>query len=337
MKRVNPFLLLSLVSIIFSPVKGDEQVVEARVFSELAINRTLQLPASVINLQLADIAAETSGKVLKFPLQVGERVQQGDMLVEIDCTLSRINKDRAEAGLKRLRANRQLTEQQLERAKRLLASKSISREELDQRQTQLAADNASIEEQQASLASANQAVKDCRLSAPYSGTIIEKMTSIGAYVTPGMPVVKLLQQDQVELELELAVDQIDALQRARNLQFVSSGQSYPLRIRSILPRINPQSLQQPVRLSFTGKDKPAGGSFGLVTFSTDNIYLPARYVQKRQGQFGVFIAVEQKAMFIALPDAEEGQSVATQLDQQDLVITTRLQLLNDQDPISLSR
>lgn len=337
MKRVNPFFLLSLVSIVFIPVQGDEQVVEARAFGELALSRTLQLPASVVNLQLADIAAETSGRVLSFPLQVGDRVQQGDLLVEIDCTLARINKDRAEAGLKRLRATRQLTEQQLERAKRLLASRSISREELDQRQTQLAADNASIEEQQALLASASQAVKDCRLTAPYSGTIIEKMSSIGAYVTPGEPVLRLFQQDQVELELELGVDQIDILQRASNLQFVSSGNSYPLRIRSVLPKINPQSLQQPVRLSFIGKDKPAGGSFGLVTFTTENIYLPARYVQKRQGKFGVFIAVDQKAVFIPLPDAEEGQSAATELDRDNLVITTRLQLLSDQEPISLSR
>ena len=337
MKRVNLFFLLSLLWVISPPLLAAERSVEARPFSELALSKTLQFPASVVNLQMADIAAETSGRILRFPLQVGDRVQQGDSLLEIDCTLANINKTRAEAGLKRLRATRDLTRQQLQRAERLLASRSISREELDQRQTQLAADNASIEEQQALLASAEQAVRDCRLQAPYSGTVIEKLSSVGAYVTPGAPVLRLLEQDQVELELQLGLDQIDVLQQADDLQFVSSGKSYPLRIRSILPRINPQSLQQPVRLSFTGTEPPPGGSYGLVSFSTDKIYLPSAYVQKRQGQFGVFIALDQQAIFIPLPNAEEGQSVATDLDPAALVITSQLQLLKHQDSISLSQ
>ena len=47
--------------------------------------------------------------------------------------------------------------------------------------------------------------------------------------------------------------------------------------------------------------------------------------------------VDQQAIFIPLPNAEEGQSVATDLDPSTLVITNQLQLLNHQDSISLSR
>ncbi|MDJ0834236.1 MAG: biotin/lipoyl-binding protein, partial [Gammaproteobacteria bacterium] len=94
MKSVNLFFLSCLLAVLQLPLSADEHVVEVRAFSELAISRNLQFPASVINLQMADIAAETSGRVLKFPLQVGDKVQQGDLLLEIDCTLARINKDR---------------------------------------------------------------------------------------------------------------------------------------------------------------------------------------------------------------------------------------------------
>lgn len=323
-----------ILLLIFQPVLAERFVIVKR-FADIAQSRTLQFPATVINLQLADVATETSGRIISFSPEVGDDVATGQRILEIECKSARINRNRVKAGLKRLQANRQLTRQQLERAKRLNQSSSISREELDQRQTQLDADNASIEEQQALLESASQAVDDCILKAPFSGTVIEKMSSVGSYAQPGSPVVKLLKQDAVEVELEISPEQVPYLKRAPNISFEINKRSYPLKLRNILPTVNTSNFQQRCRLTFTGPQQPVGGSHGLVSFETRRNFLPSQYVQKRQGKFGVFIVKHNVAAFHALPNAEEGQSVAVELADDVLVISSHLQLLSDQEAISI--
>jgi hypothetical protein len=82
---------------------------------------------------------------------------------------------------------------------------------------------------------------------------------------------------------------------------------------------------------------PAGGSFGLVKFNTPKHFLPASYVQKRNGLFGVFIVDGTMAQFKVLPDAEEAQAVATRLSPDSLIISSDLQLLTDQEIITFQR
>ncbi len=323
------FLGLLLVC---SPVQAEREVTVA-AFSTLAVAKQLQYPATVVNLQSAELAAEGRGRILAILAEVGDSVSQGQLLAKLECDAARIEERRAQAGLKRLQAARQLTRQQLERARSLASARSISQEELDQRQTQLNADRASIEEQQAVLEAARLQVGYCQISAPYSGTVIERLVSIGDYATPGLPLFELLQQDAVEIEAELPSSIVEQLRFAGDLQFLAGSQSYPLVLRSVLPVINAQSLQQPVRLRVTGDRKPPGGSFGRVLFDTPRHYLPSSYIQKRNGRFGVFAANNGRAVFIDLNHAEEGQAVATSLAGDTLIITSGLQHLADQQEI----
>ena len=333
-KALRQLALGLTLLLIFQPVLAERPVTVKR-FADIAQSRTLQFPATVINLQLANVAAEISGRIISFPPEVGDEITTGQRILEIECKSARINQNRVKAGLKRLQANRQLTRQQLERAKRLNKSSSISREELDQRQTQLDADNASIEEQQALLESASQAVDNCVLKAPFSGIVIEKMSSVGSYAQPGSPVVKLLKQDAIEVELEIPPQQVPHLKRASQLSFEINQQRYPLKLRKILPAVNTSNFQQRCRLAFIGPQQPVGGSLGLVRFETRRNYLPPQYVQKRQGKFGVFIVQNNVAAFHTLPNAEEGQSVAVQLADDALVISSHLQLLSDRESVSI--
>jgi RND family efflux transporter MFP subunit len=329
--------LLSTVLFISQPLSAAPREVQVAIFSELAQARTYQDPARVINLMQADIATESQGRIVNFPVQVGDQVEQGQLLVELDCTTAHANLKRMHAALKRLQATRQLNEQQLKRAESLLDSRSISREELDQRQTQLEADNASIEEQRALIDTAEQTVSDCRLNAPYAGTIIAKLSNEGAYASPGSPMVTLLHQGKVELETELPVRQVEIIRHSPSINFIADQQRYRVTIRTILPIVDSQSRQQKIRLSFAGDRRPSGGSFGLLQYDSDRVYLEQQYIQKRNGQFGIFIVNNNQARFIALPGAAEGQAVHANLDAEDLVIVSDLKLLQPGEPIKASK
>ncbi len=334
-KQPLPALAL-ILCFVFGPGLSAERSVSVERFDELAIARTLHYPARVVNLRMADIASETSGRIIDFPVQVGDTVKAGQLLLEIDCTSARINEKRIQAGLNRLTAARELTRQQLDRASRLVKSNSISREELDQRQTQLNADDASIEEQRAQLESARLEVQRCRLNAPYSATVVDKKGHAGAYATPGTPQLTLVQPEAVEIELNLPLSVVPILRESNDARFVMQDDTYALKIRSVVPLIDAQSLQQTIRLSITQTDKPAGGSYGRVAFSTARDYLPPQFVEKRNGRFGVFVADRHIARFVVLNNVEEGQAARAELSADTLIITSDLKRLNDQDPVSIS-
>jgi len=335
MKIIIRWTLSALIGLSYLQSVQAEREVSVERFADIAFAKTLQYPASVINLQLANIAAEASGRIIYFPALVGDEVKKGQVIIKLDCTTAKINKTRIEAVIKQLMAKRKSTKQQLERANRLSRSSSISREELELRETQLVADNAGIEEQQALLAAARQSVNYCQIKAPFTGLILEKITSIGSYSTPGATQFKLLKADAVEVRLEIPAAEIPLLTRAKILVYETSGSLYKLKIRKILPVVDSNSKQQIVHLTITSADLPPGGSYGLVKFDTLKHFIPAHYIQKRKNSFGVFTSHNGKATFKVLPDAQEGQSVESDLPADTLIISDQLQLINDNEKITI--
>ncbi|MCK4707866.1 MAG: efflux RND transporter periplasmic adaptor subunit [Gammaproteobacteria bacterium] len=335
MKIFYRWTLSCLIGLSWIQTGQADREVSVERFADIAFAKTLQYPASIINLQVTDIAAEASGRIIYFPALVGDEVIKDQVIIKLDCTSALINKTRIEAGIKQLKAKRQLTRQQLKRAKRLSRTNSISKEELDQRETQLEADNASIEEQQALLEAASQSVEYCQIKVPFDGMIIAKNTSIGSYATPGAPQFKLLKLDAVEVRLEIPLGRARQLKQAKSIIYQSESIIYPLKIRKVLPVVDSSSNQQLVHLTITASTVPPGGSFGLVNFDTKKHFIAAKYIQKRDGQFGVFIADQGRAKFKVLPNAQEGQSVSGKLPPDTLIISNQLQLLTDDEKITL--
>ena len=333
MKIIYRWTLSVFIGLSLSNASHADREVKVKRFADISFAKTIQYPASVINLHIADIASETSGRIIYFPDLVGEKVEKGQVIIKLDCTTAKINKPRIEAAIKQLMAKRKLTKQQLERANRLSRSSSISREELDQRETQLVADNASIEEQQASLDAARQRVNYCQIKAPFDGLILEKFTSTGSYATPGSPQFKLLKPDAVEVRLEIPVNKLPLLEQAKVINYESSGFLYGLKVRKVLPIVDKTSKQQVVHLEFTSTNFPPGGSYGLVKFDTKQHFIPAQYVQQRENLFGIFIAHKNKAQFKPLLNAQEGQAVQSSLPEDSLIIGNHLQLLIDNEKI----
>ena len=334
MLKHNQIKIPLLLCLILSNAVIAQQIVEVKKLADVTFTQRLKFPAQIVNLQLATLAAESSGRIINFPFEVGDRVKQGQTIIQLNCTTAVLNQSRFKAGLKRLQAQRQLTLQQLERAQTLTSSRAISREELDQRQSQLSADNASIEEQEVLLASAAQDIDNCQLLAPFSGIIIEKMSTLGSYALPGTGLLKLLNDNALEVELELPSSHIDALKQAKQIQFIAQNTDYPVTLRSVIPWVNPGTHQQKSRLVLQGKDFPPGGSRGLISFSTTQQFLPANLVQKRNQELGFFEFRQDKAIFHSLPVAQEGQAAAISLAPETMIITSPLQSLTDQQSVT---
>lgn len=78
------------------------------------------------------ISSRIAGIVEKIHVKVGDAVQKGQILIEIDSALQRVEVEKANAQLAAAEARLRLHTAELDRAKRLVEQKVIGREEYDQ-------------------------------------------------------------------------------------------------------------------------------------------------------------------------------------------------------------
>jgi RND family efflux transporter MFP subunit len=219
---------------------------------------TIEATGSFQADESSDVAPDASGRVIATPVDVGQFVRAGAPLIRIQGITANLRLDEARAAVQRAEANVRLAESQnalaqttAQRYAALLATGDVSKTIADQARTQaetsiqsVATARASLAEVRAQLSQAEKAVEDVVVSAPFSGYISARNVSLGEYVQPSTPVVRLLKIDP--MRLQLTVPAIQAGQVALGQRVVAQVDAFPGRrfegqITAINPAISPES------------------------------------------------------------------------------------------------
>lgn len=261
---------------------------------------TIEATGSFEALESSDVAPETSGRVVATPVDVGQFVRQGAVLVRVQGVDAGLRLEEAQAAVARAEANVKLAESQnalaqttAQRYAALLASGDVSRTVADQARTQAETSvqnvntaRASLSEARAQLALAQKAVADVAVVAPFSGFISDRKVSAGEYVQPSTAVVTLLKLDP--LRLRLTLPGVQAGQVAIGQQVTAAVDAFPDRrfsgrITAINPQISAESRSFMVEARVTNADatlKP--GMFAVATIdqgrTTRAMLVPRRAV-----------------------------------------------------------
>ena len=326
-------VLLSLS--ISTSAQEESNPVTVRPFAELAIYPLGDAPATAISLNDTELSAEIDGTISAIPVKAGDRVQAGQVVAEFDCSRYQLARDQARAQLDTTLAERDFASYQAERATRLAARGSLSEELVRERQTRDAALAGEVARLQTALTLANRDVKKCRLRAPFHAVVIERIASVGELASVGTPVLRLLDDKQIEVSASVQEQDIATLQAAQELRFVSQNRSYPMRLRALLPLVDSRLRSYQVRLEPID-DPPPPGAAGRLEWRSAVAHLPPDLLTRRDGQLGVFIAEQGRARFKPLPHAQAGRPAA--LDDlppiAQLIIDGRF-TLSDQDTITV--
>jgi membrane fusion protein (multidrug efflux system) len=206
------------------------------------------------------LSSELAAKIASLPLREGESFRAGQTLVAFDCTLyqAQLNKSRAaqEAAQQSLAVNRRLNE-----------LNSIGALELQQAE-------ARAKETAAELAFNQATVSKCGIAAPFAGRVAKRLVAAYQYVTPGTPLLGIVDADQPELQLIVPSRWVAWLKPGTrfSVQIDELGKSFAARVTRIGARIDPVSQS----VSLTGSVEGAGalllpGMSGWASFT-----LPAR-------------------------------------------------------------
>lgn len=314
---------------------SDAIPVRGQPLSELLHRPEFSAPASAKPLNAPSLSAELSARVENIPVRVGDRVKQGELLVELDCRSYQSRLLAAEAGLQRIEAQHQFARAQLARAEDLKKKQSISDELQEQRRSELLTSQAERVSQQQLIRQAQIDVERCTIVAPFDAVVTTRNAQVGALATTGAPLISLIQLDDLEVSAELQATEVNSLTQAATLAFEYNDKSYPLRLRRLLPVIDERTRTQEVRLSFTADPAPAGAA-GRLTWQGPADELATDYLVRRDGRLGIFLLESGQARFYPLPDAREGQPVRLNLSADSLLITEGRQRLQDGDAVSLN-
>jgi membrane fusion protein, multidrug efflux system len=135
------------------------------------------------------LSAQMHARIQKMDVKMGDSFKRGDKLIEFDCRLPNAELSRAEAQLK---AARKTHEANL----KLEEFKAVSTLEV-------ALAEADVLKTQAEVTLARAQVSLCDIRAPFNGKIISVHSTPYASVGPGVPLIEIIDDSQLEMQLHV--------------------------------------------------------------------------------------------------------------------------------------
>jgi membrane fusion protein, multidrug efflux system len=162
---------------------------------ELGKPETLDWPVSVTAVgtlrsdESVIVRSEQSGRIVKFNFREGQPVKKGQLLVQLDDSVTRAELGQANANLK-------LAKAKFDRAAELKERNFISGQAKDEAENALRVAEASVKLIEARLGRFN-------IEAPFSGTIGLRAVSEGDYVKDGQDIVNLEKTDPIKVDFKV--------------------------------------------------------------------------------------------------------------------------------------
>ena len=291
-------------------------------------------PATVIARNSPSLSAEINARIDSIPVRVGDTVEPGDLLAQLDCRQYDSLLAAAKAGMDQLASERNFSAAQLKRAQGLKLKKGISDEGVEQRKSEWESYSARYRMLEETQRQAQLQVDRCQILSPFRAVVVERIASSGSLATIGTPILKLVQLDDIEISARLREQEAETLRESKQIWFEFFNKEYRLTLRGIVPVIESRTRTREVRLRFSEESAPVGAA-GRVLWQGDSLQLPAGYLVRRNEQLGVFLVDGGKARFHPVAGAVEGQPAVVDLPTERVLIVEGRQRLADGDEISV--
>lgn len=241
------------------------------------------------------LSAQRTGRVVKLPVEEGDRMRAGALIARLDLTEEAVQ---SESLLKQSRATYEEAEKNFHRMEDLFAKGMVSQQDLDAVRRAY-----EVAKSQYQAASADVKVRQdySIIRAPFDGVIAKKFTETGELLLPGKQIVTMVDSDRVYVLA--TIDEVD-VGRLRLGQPVTvtvdafPGEKFDGAIRRISPIVSGGKLETrtaDVWISFTkklAKIKPGMSADVeiLITTLQNVLSVPSQTVIEREGKKQVYVA-----------------------------------------------
>ena len=205
------------------------------------------VPGGVVSRNDARLATSASGR-LEYVAEVGTRVRAGDRVAKLEDEAVRLNVEDARAEVARIEAQRAASERQLQRIEKL-ANNSISQTQLDEVRSQLAMQTAQLQQSRVRQRSAEHALEQTELRAPFPGVVTERLAQRGEYVATGAAIAHLVDTVHLEGRAQAPLVLMSLVRTGMELPVKVAGKSLVANVRTVVPVGEERSRQFELRLT----------------------------------------------------------------------------------------
>lgn len=300
-----------------APVASKPAVIPIATATAIArqVSTVVRATGTFVADESSDMTPQVSGQVVATPVNVGDRVTAGQVIVRLDDRDARLRLDQVQASLQQADAQAQHARAEATRYRKLEQRGLISPSEIERLTTQVATAEAAVAQVRAQVASAQKALDDTAVRAPFSGHVSARPVAAGEYVTPASKVSTIVRIQPIKLELQ--VPQSDAVKLGTGMPVHAELAAYPGvtfkgSVSALNVAIDPSSRAMTVEARFPNADaRLTPGMFGSAQVhlpaTEPAVFVPAAAVIKIAGgtSSAVYVIEENKAQVRVVQLGEE--------------------------------
>jgi membrane fusion protein, multidrug efflux system len=214
-----------------------------------------------------------AGKIVRRQAELGQRVQAGQVLAQLDAQDYQLAADAARAQVAAATTNRDLAAADLKRYSALRDQNFISGAELERRESTFKATQAQLDQAVAQLAAQGNQAKYASLMADVSGVITAVEAEPGQVVTAGTTVVRIAQDGPRDVVFSVPEDRVSAIRPGSDVQVRawSENKNYNGKVREVAASADPVTRTFMVKVSVEGDAPLALGSTVYVSPQAFNV------------------------------------------------------------------
>lgn len=211
------------------------------------VTSTVAATGTIEPIRVIDVKSQASGEVREVGVQLGDRIERGTLLVRIDPREVRNAYEQAEADLDVARSRATIAERQLGRTSTLRDSAVVTEDEYESALLEAANAKAALVRAETNLELAGERLQDVTVTAPISGTVVEKTVEEGQIISSAREVtggtILLRMADLAEVQVRTLVDETDIGAIEAGLPATIQVEAYPDReFEGTVLQIEPQAV-----------------------------------------------------------------------------------------------
>ena len=258
---------------------SSEFVVDGYLVMPQPFENRLKVTANLLPAEYVEIKSPVAGTVLGIFFKEGQRIKEGEPLIQID---DRIWK----AQVKGLEAQLNTAKEDLRRREALLEAEGVSIEEVETTRSTVLRLEANIEELEVSIGLAN-------VRAPFSGEVGMRDFSVGAYMSQGQVITRIAQTNPLKIDFNLPSHYISQIKVGKTVNVLVNQDSIKASVYAVNPVIDESARTIQARAMVNNSRRWMPGDFAEVVVILDSyksaIVIPTELIVPELGEETVFI------------------------------------------------
>ena len=327
--RLGTLALVMFLAACSKPAPSEEplRAVKVMVVAADGIHSGFEYAAEVRPRTESRLGFRVNGKLLRRMVDVGQHVNAGQALAQLDAQDYKLSVDAAKAQLSAAVANRDLAASDFKRYKDLRDQNFITAAELERRDVGLKAAQSQVEQAQAQLSAQGNQSAYTTLVADAAGVVTSTDAEPGQVLAAGTPVVRIAQDGARDVVFSVPEDKVSQVKLGSDVEvrMWAGNAVYQGKVREVSASADPVTRTFAIKVALVSADVlPLGTTVSVVPRALDRsgpavIKLPTTALQHDGKAVAVWV-LDRASMTVRLQPI-----VIATADGNDVVIQTGLQ------------